>query len=1075
MSARFWYYCGASYTRGHNAGWVGPMTLPGATTKAAPRGQSFPRDALRSEVLELTKSFLIFLAIAVVGLGLPCAASAQQTSGPEAQPPADAMLVEAETMQCDGAAWEPATYRQFSNWSMYRYPSGLAWLTGAETGEGGAATTTVDIRRAASYRIWVRNLDAPQAPFALAVIQDGKIVAEGEFSEKTERAPEKEDAEAGWASGPMLFAWWHVDAALNAGPCTLQLTRAQPSAGGASPVVDCIAFTTDLGYTPRIRDFQKPLYIRLVMGPTHNRLGGAMYFHGRIDFAPFLVAGDFINKDGLFHTSGFNGILPETFLHAGVTTPWMNIAPYLDQRSFNRMRFEMLSTWYVHLPDSDFTIEMSYSPDKPPFKRFHREGKGSGIALLINAMKPEESYSNIEGSARNLEIARAVPKPKWGKQPTLFPLLTGLCEYDIYDPDIALRQDLQALRELGLTGTDASYDGKWLQEQGLRYQEMANFCYHLVKEPGCLSQPNPEAIRQSFSDAIRDFYNPDQDVLFIRLMDEFYSVDLEHMEKCAACTARFREYLKAQGLQPADLVDNLAVEPGKDPWEAIRPTRDKSKRRLYYYSVRCRSQIVTDFMKTVTDIVGEIKPGLRTAANTSLEVTFWKNMLTRGVDLFSIYRSNALTYGHAEDANSFPPSGQTSCLIMDTLRSACKYNGQPYGTYVIGTAPGWDIEAKAFAEVGHGCSFLHFYDYGPYHAASSDPQSQRPDFMPALKEVCYAIGSAEEDLVGAKPAPTKIALLYAHSTDVWTDTSDVPYMSNSGTERVDLYLLLRHLGYPIDVITEDDVLEGRAEGYAGIFMLESHLKDGVLARLLDWVNRGGFLYAGAGSARFNQFNEPTNGLEQIGLKRDEFVFKAPSGYWPYDLGVEAKVAYDGKEVDAAGGYQKPGEDSAGRVALRFTDGTPCAVELPHGNGRVLYVGFFPGTSYVRGASIPLLREQAELRAQLKPYVTFCSTHYQPEYRELVASLLKPLQYTPAVRVSNPLVEGCLLAGKRNHVLSLANWTGAKQRIEVAVDLPYQAGRPRSAINALRDVKPEGRTVTFRMELGPGDIVTLPPK
>lgn len=1005
-------------------------------------------------------------------LVLLCARSglAQAINGPETTLPADALLVEAEMMRSQPAtAWNAAGYGPFTSWSMYGYPSGLRWLKASEDGPGGLATTSVWIKKSATYRLWIRNLDVPQATFTVTVSQDGKTVARGEYAETTARRPEDSQ---GWSFGPYLFTWWSLDVPLQSGLCTLTLSRGTPYASGNAHVVDCFAFTSDLQYKPEICDWLPPLFLRVKMGTSRNATSGAVYFGGRIDYQPFFTKYDFINRGGLFHTEGMNGLLKETHLRPGDVTSWMNIAPYLDLRAFNRVRFDLLSGWYTPVPSADFTLELTRTPGEKPLKVFRRAGKGSGIAVLIDLAHPERSYSSIEGSARCLQQARSAPVPPGGKPAVTFPLLTGLIEYDFYDPDQAIRTDLLALRAMGLTGSDAVYDTVWQRKQGFSCTSVTNFTYHLVKEPGCLSQPNVDAMRRELGPVIKQYYTTNLKTLFLRLMDECYSVDFDHLKKCAACTTKFREYLKGKGVQPADFDPDLAAQHREDPWQAIAPTTDKSRRKLYYYTVCFRSQVLTDFFATVTGVVREFQPGLRTAANTSLETTWHRNMLARGVDLFALYRSQALTHGHAEDANSYPPGEQTSTFVMEMLRAACKYHGQPFGTYVIANCPKWDIVAKAAAEVGHGAKFLHFYDYGPYHGASSDPGSQRPDFIPAVKEASYIIGAADRELADAVPAPTKVALVYAHSTDAWTDTADGLFMSNSGTERVDLFLLLRHLGYPVDIITEDDVLEGRVDRYAAIFLTESHLKDGVLPALLAWTRRGGFLYAGAGSARFNQFHEPLTGFEEIGLKRDVFTFRGPSGYWPYDLGIAARVTFAGKAVDAAGGYQRPAE-GAGTVLLRFDDGSPCTVDLPCGQGRVVYAGFFPGTSYVRGASIPLLKDQEATRAAGKAYTCLDSTWYQDEYRQVMRMLLAALPYTPPVRISHPLVEGCLLNGPLGDVLMVANWTGQRQTVTVSVDLSYPCGVPRCASQSLRALQRKGNALTFTLAVGAGDAVVFP--
>src|SRR5262249_21025966 len=163
---------------------------------------------------------------------------------------------------------------------------------------------------------------------------------------------------------------------------------------------------------------------------------------------------------------------------------------------------------------------------------------------------------------------------------------------------------------------------------------------------------------------------------------------------------------------------------------------------------------------------------------------------------------------------------------------------------------------SAFTEVAHGSSLVSFYSYGPHHEnPANEAASYRQELYAPLKRFNYAVGGAEEYLVNTRPIPSKVALLYSQSTDIW-DLAD-PRRSISQAEQIGLYLLLTHLGYPIDILTEEDVLAGLANSYEAVFVTGTHLKTrqmhqsdpapgSVVETLVTWAKAGGFLYLGPG-------------------------------------------------------------------------------------------------------------------------------------------------------------------------------------------------------------------------------------
>jgi hypothetical protein len=960
--------------------------------------------------------------------------------------PSDLIFVEAEEMTTDGTTWKVQPH---SKGDYYGYPSGLKMLRGND-GSQGTATKQVEIAKAGRYRVWVRYLDIGhdrrEWPFQVRLLQQGNAVAEKGFDTVWLRAtPEGKKKWGEWARD---FVWDSFEADLKAGPCAIELSKLPPIEGGTWRWVDCIAITSDANYEPHIRDFARPIYAKVVMGRNDNPKPVLIHIWGQVGHYD-------ISRRGI-SPGAMNGYPPETWLNAGDESPWVDIAPILTPSDNNVVRFDALTGYIVPAPTADFALWLSRTPSQEGvIHRFHRAGKGAGMIVVLDQTTLEDAASGIESSRTLRRAVERLPRAR-GRQPREFPLITGLSHDPAYTPAAVIENDLATLQSLGFSGVANSLvEGDRLRRRGLKFNSSQCTTYWLLKDL-CLNQPRWDEIRRYQAENLARY--GEGDVQWIKLMDEIYSVHVEHLQTCPVCAEKFGEFLRERGLPPAKPV----VDKNADP-------------KMFYYTMLFRSQTQVHFLKGCTEIVRGLRASVDTIANATTELTSHKNLLLRGTDWFALYKQQALTFGFVQDANALTPSQQTISYMMDFLRSACKYHDQPYGLYNMISRTPWDIGAKAFAEVGHGARLIDFYNWGPHYADTSDPQSHRAELYPVLKEFNHAVGAVEKELLQAKPVPSKLALLYSHTTDLW-DLGATDWASDRqvfGEERMCLHLLLSHLGYPLDVLTEDDVLEGRAASYEAIFVTGPHLKDGVLPKLLDWTKSGGFLYLGAGAAERNQFNQPARALEEIGLRREAFVFKEVPGHELQlpSMQVLSTLSWETNRLEVVSGYQKPTVES-GRMIATFADGSPGAAELIYGQGRVVFLGFFPGLSYARSGCIGMVKQRAEYAKQNQPLITWNPRSYPVEYHRLFRRLLEPVRYQPPVRISHPLVEGCFLTGPASDVLVLANWSGEPQMIEVSVPRSGSKNRPVATIGRASDLKREGQTLHFRLRVERGDFIVL---
>ena len=118
-----------------------------------------------------------------------------------------------------------------------------------------------------------------------------------------------------------------------------------------------------------------------------------------------------------------------------------------------------------------------------------------------------------------------------------------------------------------------------------------------------------------------------------------------------------------------------------------------------------------------------------------------------------------------------------------------------------------------------------------------------------------------EDVIAhgtASPHGTPVALLYSESEDIYTSFSTaikpVGLAGTIGAAKRALYVALRHLEWPVDVITEDDLEAfGRSGGtggdpvvarlrtqYKSIFAVDTHIRVNASAGIALWVEQVNF-------------------------------------------------------------------------------------------------------------------------------------------------------------------------------------------------------------------------------------------
>ena len=866
--------------------------------------------------------------------------------------PEGAQVIEAETLRPENDAWK--VKKHFTGWYGGR-PSRGSFLAGAVKKPGRAAGK-LTLPKAGKYNLWVRylDLDKYRGSFVVTVRQNGSVLAEQEFDRESVRKKDE---------GFAKFVWQKLAFEAGAGEAELSVKKGSVNklTGNGSRHLDVFVLTDDLKYEPAVTDLY-PLYVKIRMLPEQPE-PVAVHVFGRRSMSPAYTPHMNINARGLFVGADKGaGNMKKAWLKPGASSPWVEFGKYLSFRANDRISFYTLTSYTRRdQKTAAFEVILSRKPDDSGiFKRFSRKGPGCGITLLFN-LADDKFTGDVEESA--LSLGRAQKTQSAGPNPVLFPFQTGLALSPQYSLPEVLKNETAALRLIGINGLP--HDGPYFLKD-FPYPFISEFIFHMTKNK-CLNCPDPARLDKAFRGFGKRKYTR------LNMMDE-PELKLEHVAKCPHCAAGFAEYLRANGA----------------PVTAEKPSFSKKDPKLFYWSMRYRNHIMTKMLKTGTETVHKYAPALPTTVNFATEVVSG-NLVSRGCDWFEIFRTGALTYGWHEDWANTTGTYQVVGFQSNVMRAACRKPGVTYGIYNILARTPWEIEAKGFAAIGHGNKAMHFFNYGPYYANTSDANSDRPEVYQAIRNITGKTAAAEKLLLNGKVARGEAAVLLSVTSDIWSAETDRAF----GKERVFLHLLLQHCNYRPDILSEEDLAD-ELKNYQVLFATDSHLRRSQAAPLLDWVKAGGKLYLTAGALQFDEYNQPLD----LGIERGTYekISKLGRPEWDFDK-LKRGGTVDGMPV--VGGMEKPFKTVS-----------------KLGKGSVCRLGFFPGISY-----------QSESK---RPDPKKHSTRTYPEaHRKFIASLDLPVK--PRLTTDHFLVEADLIESPDGRVIVLSNWTGEPRDVKVTLD------------------------------------------
>ncbi len=542
-------------------------------------------------------------------------------------------------------------------------------------------------------------------------------------------------------------------------------------------------------------------------------------------------------------------------------------------------------------------------------------------------------------------------------------------------------------------------------------------------------------------------------VKFVNFGDE---IDLSLSASSEEQDAAFVRYLRERGFDPLDFVrpedeqTAIATSPG-ERWQFVHLAGPlpPEKPKLFYEAAVFRYRLWAQELSEITEEVRRaFPPGVQTGANYSPHLSVWPDV-RKWIDMF---RDGGMTMPWSEDWWWQVPeaSPQSYGFLLDALRHAADYHAAPFCFYTI-PDPGETAEhflRMNYFALGHQAKVIDHFAI--YHQAFGtcdyiDFQMSRDTFH-SIHRITGDVKKVDERLYHARMRPAEVAILLSIASDVWntedmladpeqkhTDHLYWARLNVDNHERKALWLALRHAHYPVDLITDEDVADGKLASYKVLYMVGQELLEDAVPELEQWVQNGGILVAEGGGGLLNQYRSPIDrmrrlyGLEEANLERPTRSI-GPRSDLPKMQSLDT-IRLDGEFAEMVQSlpafcYKQtlvPSSDA--RVMGRYEDGSAACVMRRVGRGRVLLFGGLVGFAYLKPAMVAREGSLPE--------------HFPADRRELI---IRPVQWAGVGRhvlVSDPLVEATLQESKHGSIITLINFKNMPVQVTVRlVGLPH---------------------------------------
>ncbi len=964
---------------------------------------------------------------------------------------------------------EAESFKSSGGWVVESGPSakqasGVATLNGSGGAKDGVATTTVNIKDAGHYRVWVRYSSHPKyrGPFHVTVLAGERMLGAALF-----------DIEFAGDRTKPVEVWKSFGVDLPEGDVTLRLSKHEnKNASALARQVDCLLLTMDEKLVPNHLHYGAQTFVRVTLGEGYEK---AAYIHIFADHfhAPWYQHYSLGRAGAVASVS----VKKSDLLKSGDRTPWCNITPMIYQDSGAMLHITARHAYTEYAERLRATFEFATAPDEKAIVRtLELDNKPGTVAIFTppNLLTQE----NLALFKTDREIAEATGKladahiwPTHGKPLEKFPFfVTANIDNSFTPPDEAVRaREQRTLDYFGFTPSHLRHiGGAWLMKD-------KSYC-----------DPDVEKMKARITAAAAEFKKKGgavKDIVFSELTDEPTGQPLEFCASDPSYAVKFRAWLKAMGKTPVDLLV-------KD-WDAVKIVTAEQRDAfpaLYYFSQRFRTRALGDFMATQRKLVEQAYGGtFPVLANFSDGAVYVGNFYNQGVDYFELLDDPDQNAIWGEDWSNGASTYQCASFNVDLMRAAARDRGQVIGHHLIahaGRKP-WDIKLKATSEVARGVKIFNSFSYGPTWATHeggpywrSHVWQGKPETWSANAALTREIGAVEDLLFTAMPAPAKVALLYSSASDVWTVNGNLAY----GFDRMHTWIALAHAQVPVDIVSEAQAAKGSLENYSVCYLTGPNLTRAAAEKLKQWVQHGGTLWLTAGAASRDEINRPLTTLDDLlpatrGAVKD-LQQHSSSGRYLAALTAKDEVRWSGGSAEVLAVKQALVPRDRVEALATFKDKSAAIVRGGAGKGTVYCVGFLPSVAYIKSAleARNVLQKKvtdsaALLPAEARDAVLLERTANPWQFPEDVRNLLLTPVHAAGVKkpitCSAPLVDAVYMPQARGIVIPLANYTAVPiDKFSMTIAAPKAVARVESARHgaiAFRQTSAQSVEVTLPLE------------
>ncbi|MGE0609357.1 MAG: beta-galactosidase trimerization domain-containing protein [Pirellulales bacterium] len=1009
------------------------------------------------------------LTAAMAGPGFaapPDTVAAAQKFGQErgaisAQP--DGLLVaEGEEFQTRSPGWKAKSWGEnyyaatFANTFLSR----KAFIGAPEQCDKSVAEAAIEVPAAGRYLALARYEAAYrfETQFRVQIEQGGKMVLDRLYGARANPKiwafSQKIKNEVAWDWGAVENVVWEGHDAfveLQAGPATLRLIADKQPEPAAKRNVDLIALTTDIeGVQQRI---EKESYLPLdglltqsgdVFLKVHNQGGQPVTLQG--GGGP---SGGVIQEHSPYwvHLRNWPKLAPIE-VSPGGKSEWIEVGGLLDTLNDGQLTFTAQGEALNY--SLEFGVKTAAGEIKPIAKFDGTEAK---LPLAFHA---DTRYSHLLRHQEQvlfdlLDYLKA--QPQGGKPPVRTPLYAATFKPTGSAKHQAAAKEFRAM--FGILPPDDSEptaaNGEprgYIDVRGVPTEMLADYCQKLGTKA--------------------------QQIRVVSLGDEI------GLPAPAGATANddFRAWLKTQGVKPADVLPAAG-----DDWSqvsfSIDPQLKATAPGQYYWSMRYQYHYGIAAIKQRTDIVRQHLPHAQIGANFSPHHGGSEHSyLGQVFQWVSCFRDDGMMMPWSEDYIWQLPvcSPQVNNLSLDLARAGIR--GKEDREIMFYVMPHWPGNTPQmwrrlfYGALGHGATMLNLFEFQPVQVAYTENHCSLDAMYGTVLRGMRELGEFEDIIQDGHVRPAEVGLWFSETADIWHDNAG----SFAAAKRA-LYTSLRQQQLPVDVVVEQDALNGTLSQYKVLYLTDQHVTGAASQKISAWVEAGGTLFASAGAGMFDELNRPNTILrkllgveqtaldsrpdQQIGYIKQDLPFAKPLevATWKFKGGSFPMPAF---------GVRSRFQATSARIddRFQFSDGSPAVANRQVGQGQVQYFAFLPSLSYYHSA-IPQ-------RPVDRGSTDDAMAHFLPtEFNEASAAMIRAptAELTLPVDCSQPLVESCVIEAPQGKAIALINWNGAPVKgLRVEVNLPVPQASVTLASGAAVKVETEATQTILTLDLDEADAV-----